>query len=153
MKFLRNRNLDPNMVEMVVWAATATACVVCNISDLVDHWTMVVLLALFVVSLNCFFASLMFPRIGGTTIFPTYDWIRRSWENATQPGHYTQPHSGGSTKIVRDIFFDFREIYDQNGVLLGHEQDIWSDGHWTFTPVDSSSPQRMPMIAYWRTKR
>ncbi len=82
-----------------------------------------------------------------------YDSLKRWWSDAARPGYYAVPKSGGSMKIIRHIFCDFSEIYDLNGDLIGHEQDTWGDGHWTFRPVDIDSQMRMPIIAYLLTRR
>ncbi len=82
-----------------------------------------------------------------------YGSLKRWWSDATRPGYYAVPESGGSIKIIRSVFCDFSEVYDLNGDLIGHEQDIWNDGHWTFKPVDADTDEVMPAIAFLLTKR
>lgn len=78
-------------------------------------------------------------------------WIR----HMTNPGAYVKRDK--STRIVRQVWVDFAEVYDTNGVLLGYEQtfdDYEADGHVferRFTPTKEK--KRLPMIALFRTPR
>jgi hypothetical protein len=82
-----------------------------------------------------------------------YADLKRWWKHIAAPGYYGTPRSTAELRIIRQIFCDFSEIYDLNGDLVGHEQDVWNDGYWTFKPVDADSQERIPLIAFWLTKR
>jgi hypothetical protein len=100
------------------------------------------------------YAAVKFPLPSNELVYvQLYDSLKRWWSDATRPGYYAIPESGGSIKIIRHIFCGFSEIYGLNGDLIGHEQDIWNDGDWTFKPVDVGSQERMAPIAFWRTRR
>lgn len=87
----------------------------------------------------------------GPPHIPVGTWLKRMSD--ITPGYYGQMKTGGGLKIIRSIFYDFHEVRDaRNGELLGFEQEI--NDVWIFTKVPPHREgEKMPPIAFFRTKR
>lgn len=120
--------------------------------------------AWYVIAARMFFALIMFQFGYAAWKLPLLDkempetvrWYEKLkcwWEHIATPGYYGTLRGGHGIKIIRPVSCDFSEVYDAyNGDLIGHEQDVWNDGNWTYTPVGEDDERRMPMIALWRTR-
>ena len=102
--------------------------------------------------------ALYFPAVIGFFILrqlvfmPPSISFERWLSERIRPGYYAIPESGGTMKIIRQVFVGTNEVYDLDGTFLGQEQDLWDQGDWGFLPT-KKAPERMPAIAFWRTKR